>query len=700
MLKNGKKRPERRSPNLSWREVTTEGSANAALDFRLTQQMNFSDVEDDEVWWSALIELRNTSIAAFVRRFDDRTTRQLHIPNDYSEQEREIVFEAKIIVVFARLPVLKAVNALPEKFGASSVQLGAIYDPDFINFEAGMVIADLPVIKVPDDAVITAVIDDGIAFGNDVFRNGLVSTRVEYVTILPTLPDGSGGQVSVGNELEKAQIDTLLATNTSAKLLDEDRFYQQAGLIDFADGTFSPTSLRRSHGTHVMGLAAGYPMDSAPDNRPIICAILPTRVTEDVSGGSILPSFVLALHRLTRQAARFIREDGSRPPAVFNFSYGNFGGPHDGTSPIARVIEDYFGPTSGAKGCNDTDQALRLFLPSGNGNLSRTHAMLEFTGTGNRPAKTLDFTVMPDDRTVSEVQMWMPYSAANPLPNFVTVRVTTPNGSQSGPVGISAGSYQALINEAGQEVARLAFAFEPFPTARGVITLSLNPTASLTPAPLAPSGIWKISVEPQDIAQKDPVQVWIERDDTLPGFKRGGRQPYFANADYQRFDRFGGPLAVDPPNTDSSVRRAGTLSGFACGVSPLVIGALTQSNGEMSDYSAAGPITAMRDAPIPNRDGPDASARGDDSPVLHGVISAGSRSGSMVRFNGTSVAAPRAARFTVDNMATGAMGDRAWIWVQAELQDQNFPPPKPELTRTGGGRLDISVKIAANAAPI
>ncbi len=682
--------PEKKPPGLRWEKVEDQGVVSSAVDFRLDQQANFVDPEE-EIWWSALIDLRGTSIAAFSRGFDERLNRQLHIPNDYSLTERETVFEQKVIVIFAGTELLRQLNAYPERFGVSSVRLGAIFDRDFINLDAKAQNADLPAIKVPDGSVVTAVIDDGIAFGNNVFRDGLVSTRVEYVTILPTLPGGSAGQVSVGNELEKSQIDALLTANTTSKLLDEDRFYQQAGLIDYADGTFSPTSLRRSHGTHITALAAGYPMDAAPDDRPILCAILPTRVTEDVSGGSILPSLILALLRLTRQAARFRCEDGTRPPAVFNFSYGNFGGPHDGTSPIARVIEDYFGPASGSgTGCN-VEQALRLLLPSGNGNLSRTHAMLEFPGNGSRPAKTLDFVAMPDDRTVSEVQMWMPYSGASPLPKFVTVRATTPDGLQSGPVEIATGSYQSLLNEDGQEVARLSFAFEPLPTARGVVTLNLNPTASLSPAPLAPAGRWKLTVTPEMIAPDESVQVWIERDDTLPGFRVGGRQPYFDNADYERFNKFGAPLAVDPPGTDSPIRRAGTLSGFACGPSPLVIGAFTQSNGKMSDYSAAGPTTAPRGAPVAYREGPDASARGDDSVVLLGVISAGSRSGSMVRLNGTSVAAPRAARFTVDQMAAGAAGDRAWIRVQADLQDPNFPPPKPEPTRTGGGRLDVSV---------
>lgn len=692
MRLKGKDGSPKRPSGLKWQGVAERGAASNTVDFRLGQQKNFvarSDREKDDsdatIWWSALLDLRDTSIAAFMQGLGKGLRGQIHIPTDYTPKDREISFDSKLVVVFATTNLLTDLNLSGDKFNVAAVILGAIIDPDFINLEAKSQSTSLPIIKVPNGSVITAVIDDGIAFGNDVFRDSLTSTRVHYATLLPTMPGTAPGQASVGVELDKAQIDALLVANTSSMLLDEDRFYQQAGLIDYADGTFSPTSLRRSHGTHITALAAGYPMDAAPDDRPILCAILPTRVTEDVSGGSILPSLVLALLRLTRQAARFRCKDGSRPPAVFNFSYGNFGGPHDGTSPIARVIEDYFGPEC------DADQELRLVLPAGNGNLSRTHAMLAFDAGGSRPAKVLDFVAMPDDRTASEVQLWMPYSASSPLPNFVTVRATTPDGLQSGPVDIAAGSYQSLINQDGIEVARLSFAFTPLPTARGVITLSLNPTASLTPAPLAPSGRWEIEVTPDQIAADESVQVWIERDDTLPGFRTGGRQPYFNNGDYQRFNKFGAPLAVDPPGTDSPIRRAGTLSGFACGPSPLVIGGLTQSNGKMSDYSAAGPITPPRGEAIPYRDGPDASARADDSLVLQGVISAGSRSGSMVRQNGTSVSAPRVARFTVNEMAGGADGDRAWLHIQAGLQDANFPPPKPIATRTGSGRMNISV---------
>lgn len=45
MQVGGPNKPEGEPPNLKWEEVTTEGMANSALDFRLSQQANFVDPE-------------------------------------------------------------------------------------------------------------------------------------------------------------------------------------------------------------------------------------------------------------------------------------------------------------------------------------------------------------------------------------------------------------------------------------------------------------------------------------------------------------------------------------------------------------------------------------------------------------------------------------------------------------------------------
>lgn len=147
---------------------------------------------------------------------------------------------------------------------------------------------------------------------------------------------------------------------------------------------------------------------------------------------------------------------------------------------------------------------------------------------------------------------------------------------------------------------------------------------------------------------------------------------------------------MDPPGTHCPIRRAGTLNGLATGEAPLVIASYTRSNSLISDYSASGPV--------PSRKGPDAAALGDHSPVLRGVLSAGSKSGYLVRQSGTSVAAPRIARLAADEIARdkrkGGVGDRNWLQKYAEKADRgNFPQPRPEFARGGAGRIDVEVDL-------
>src|SRR5690606_8019023 len=147
--------------------------------------------------------------------------------------------------------------------------------------------------------------------------------------------------------------------------------------------------------------------------------------------------------------------------------------------------------------------------------------------------------------------LWMPWRAAPA--DLVEVRVTPPGGPARGPVTTRPGLAEVL--ETGQgaaavQIGEVRYTFRPAPPARGVITIALAPTASHTPgAALAPSGVWRIAVRRLAIAPAERVEVWIRRDETLPGFPQLGRQSYFDQPDYQRWDHLGGPLAVDPPGT-------------------------------------------------------------------------------------------------------------------------------------------------------
>ncbi|GAA6181098.1 hypothetical protein NBRC116594_25360 [Shimia sp. NS0008-38b] len=632
-----------------------------------------------DAWWSAMVELEHTSIDMFAHFVRPDFPQGLLIPAAYDTRDRAALLDRQFVAIFARRSLIEALNENGNTYGVGNIHLGMVTPDKWLNLDAQP--APTPVMEVSDDTVVSGVIDDGFGFAHELFRTDEMTTRVDYCAVLPSPPDPKHKHASQGRVLEGDQIDAYLRDFTWSDLLDEELFYSHTGQVAFGEGKFSPVSLQRSHGTHIMGLSTGFAPIVDVTSRPIVCAVLPPRVVEDTSGISLLPSLCLALQMLSKRASRF--QSGGQPvPFILNFSYGNFSGPHDGTDEVSRLFEQFLAA--------DPRQKRWMTLPAGNGNLARAHGVFDFSDPQTCPPH-LFLRVLPDDRTASHVELWMPFSDAPTPPDFVSITVTPPFGTESATIDAREGQQQTLCDSQGRVVATLLYTYEPAPTARGVITLAIEPTASLSEGKaIAPSGRWKISAKPKDISPDQQIEVWIRRDQTLPGYRPGGRQSYFDNGDYKRFGPFGRPLAVDPQNDTSPVRRAGTLSGFADGSSPMVVAAFTRKSHEISDYSAAGPLTQTPMSPTPFRDGPDATAEADQSLVVWGVLSAGSRCGSYVRLNGTSVAAPRVARLAADHILSTAEPARHWL--AHAVQEAPFElPPDTSQTRMGVGGIDIPV---------
>lgn len=675
-----------------WQDADPSQALDLISEFRLDfTAKRFPPDKQASLWWSALVHLNGTDVAEFNNSLSGGFEGEYLIPEDQIADDEQWSDGEHILTMYARAHVINALNRMDNDYGVVSLSLGSVVSETSLSLQSSAE-GEGELTIVPDGSITMAVIDDGIAFAHNLFRTGLCESRVQGMFIMDA---ATSPKSDVGRKLTKPEIDRLLNANTHCGLLDEDSFYHQAGSIDRAGFYFSTTGLRRTHGTHVMGLAAGYDMDSNQRQRPILAVQLPTAVTADTSGANLAPSLRNAISYIRRQSRKLVLEGsgGKTAPLVVNFSYGNFAGPHDGTGLISRVLDRELKSTP--------EQQIRVVLPAGNSNLARTHASIAFEeGTGSGKTQ-LDLNICPDDHTASYVQLWMPYSAAKTPPNFVNVQVTPPFGEPSKVVRAEENSRQVLCNKEGLVVAVLAYRFEKGPTRRGVITLKIHPTASQDICgDLAPSGRWMLEIEKCDIQPDQSVEVWVRRDETLPGYPPLGRQAYFDNSCYVRFDQYGAPLATDPENSDCPVKRAGTLSGFATGEVPLVIGGLTEQDGLLSDYSAAGPITATRGNIIADRAGPDAAARSDDSPVLYGVLSAGTSSGSMVRMNGTSVSAPLVARHVANALDQGQQADRDWIWAEAVKSDKTYPQPKPRPTRTGGGRLRLKYPFDTKRAEI
>ncbi|GGX55360.1 hypothetical protein GCM10007385_24870 [Tateyamaria omphalii] len=613
-------------------------------------------------WFSVLIKLEQTSIDAFLDSLPAEIADSVHIPELYDSDDRAEVPTIQHVSGFARGAALRALNEVDNTFGVSALRLGGQVLGG-LNLDATF--DEMPLAHVPEDSIVTAVIDDAIALGHNLFASGICKTRIASALVM-SAPTLSGGKFSRGQVFHKAKLDRFLKECTVAGLLDEDRFYRLTGQIDHSAPGASLLAHRRTHGTHVAGLAAGFPRETAPDNRPILCVTLPAEVTRDVSGRNLLPDLAYALIFVSRQSRRI--RAGDRPaPVVCNFSYGSYGGPHDGTGDIDQLFERFVNSVP--------KQKRRVTLPAGNAYERDIHAKLSFDGC-SRQTCSVGLNVPVSDLSASHVQFWLPVSSSSTPDGQPAFSVILPSGYRSPEFNAEPGASMVLQNAEGQVVAQLSYSYERRPTQRGVVSLTVYPTATFNSSdPVAPAGHWRVEMA---LSTEAEIHAWIDRDEDLPGYRPRGRQMHFDAND------------TDQVSSDS------TLSGFACGVSPVVVGAVDSRMDAMSAYSAAGPITPTVNSPDIPRPGPDTASVSDTSPVLAGIYSAGSRCGSMVRMSGTSVAAPQIAQFMVNGLAAGQQADRPWVQSQARQRNPNIDRTAYPLGRAGEGPIKVATGIRSS----
>ena len=513
--------------------------------------------------------------------------------------------------------------------------------------------------------VLMAVVDDGMAFAHDRFAGADGSTRIEFAfdQRWPLAPWFFGREVGKRDALKG--IDKCMADSRHAGIVDEDEVYRRTAFLDLAAPGHKPLLACASHGAAVADLACGSAVAPAAGERPLVMVQLPTATVADTSGATLGPQVMAALRYIVWRA------DGIdlALPVVVNLSYGTHAGPHDGSSLFERAMDRFL------EACGSS---VRLVLPAGNGYLSRCHA--RFSLEGHTLCRRLHWRVLPDDRTENRLEIWLPTGAPN-----LQLEVTAPDGTPTTPLGW--GSGQRLYLD-GHEVGRASYYAPGKVGQRAMVSIILAPTAD--PAgvlPRAPAGLWCIDVSrrPEDPAVLG-IHAWIQRDDTAPGYPRAGRPSYFDDPHYARFDVGGRPIGDDthPDTSASYVQREGTLNAIATGKEPIVVGGFRRSDGGVAAYSASGPLVgAGRGAPSPH--GPDALLPSEEAPALPGLIAAGLRSASVAVLQGTSAAAPLAARWLADRAAAGRENDRQAIFDAAQQADTD--PHKPPESRGGGGRL-------------
>lgn len=538
----------------------------------------------------------------------------------------------------------------------------------------------------PNPKAVVAVIDDAIPFAHHRFRLPNGKTRFDAIW----QQDGFGpspGLFNYGALLTRAALDSLFA-QARTKGLSESEIYALSGVEDYTMPAHKPLGRRIAHGAHVADIACGFEPTAAPLGEVLLGVQLDQAAVQAILPARLSVHIVNALAFVVRRTQQIEAATSTRLPIVVNLSFGWYSGPHDGSSLLELAIDNLVQARKHVA-------PMCVILPAGNSRLERCHTRTRLNPQGQPgDSETLHWRLLPDDRTSSRMELWLGTAA-----DLVNLSVTDPGGTT---LGTFAPGHFGPLSLNGRTIGWIDYKTLVGGNGKRGIRLHLARTAPIealdTSVPLAPPGVWTLGVANATSAVVD-FDAWIDRDGGLLGWPIVGRQSHFDDARYERFDRNGRVIEVDPSPPRSYVLRSGTLNGVATGASATVVAGIRASDLASSKYSSLGPVFESSRGGKRTGPTPDIAARCDDSSVLHGVLAAGSRSGSVVALDGTSVAAPQVTRWIADQfLQNGNPACRSGVQLlaaQQELQGQQNPlpgrAPRPPVDFTGSGRVDVGL---------
>lgn len=306
---------------------------------------------------------------------------------------------------------------------------------------------------------VVAVIDWGVDFAHPDFRDAKGRTRL--LAIWDQRAQGQPSPYGYGRIHSRAAINRALA--------QADPF----AALDYVPSA-SPAP---SHGTHVLGIAAGNGGAGGP------AGIAPEADLLFVHLGPGLGDLGNSIDLL--EAIDFIiRSVGDRPVAI-NMSIGRHAGPHDGTLLIERAIDWLIVNRPGTVVVQST------------GNYYSRNVHMEGRLREARTAK-LPFNLPRSDTHAATVELW--YKGAD---RFVA-RAMGPDGSTA---SAEPGTSAPLLDTQGQELARLYHRLNDPNNGDNLIALVLRP--------MAPAGDWSLEISGTDVVD-GRWHAWIERNAACP----------------------------------------------------------------------------------------------------------------------------------------------------------------------------------------
>ncbi|MEL7092271.1 MAG: S8 family serine peptidase [Pseudomonadota bacterium] len=569
----------------------------------------------------------------------------------------------------------------------------------------------LPTITVPTIAktpqvdanklTLVGVIDTGINVAHRRFRTADGTSRIAGAWIMDA---AHAGGTPFGRHLTGPQIASTVAANG-----DEDAIFAVLGLTGGPGYRPSPLTQRVSHGTHVADTAAGYPPEADRHDIQIAAVSLPVFAVQDTSGAGLLVPILAGISYVYANARALSQTYGQAVPVVLNLSFGFRAGAANGQHVIERALraahDAYVADMTSLYG---TPAPVATTVSAGNGHLAQSYC------AGGDKAFAATLTIQPADRTASFVEIWVPgtakrikltLTAPGGTPEVLNFRNLTPAAPPKGQIWTdpAATGADAITAAATARVSVDA----PTPSAEPCwrVLIALGPSADdRTDGLSVPHGAWQLHLTARDAADaKLPgaaLFARIQRDEGLLGFARRGRQPYFTDAAYEAstYDPVTGDIAVSDTGM-SPIRRNGTVSGTATNPATasdsvvIAVGASRWDTGGASIYSAAGMDAASA---------PDLMATGDTSRVSPGILGAGSRGTAPVALNGTSVAAPQAARLLSQTIAATdpatypTFSPRAWLSNHATTPTR----PTPAHPERPGANVIRAERVQAGVLPV
>ena len=311
-----------------------------------------------------------------------------------------------------------------------------------------------PPLSLTGRGVLVAVIDSGIDYENDVFRNADGTTRIRNLWD-QTIPGNPPERYAIGTEYTREEINEALRAPTRQERLQ-----------------IVPSQDISGHGTSVTGIAAGnsdeYQGIAFESELLIVKLGIPRE-----EGFPRTTELIQALDYVVRKALEY------QMPVAINLSFGNTYGPHDGSSLLERFIEDIANTWKSV-----------ICIGTGNEGNAAGHT----SGTLIDSEETVIQLAVQENSPSLNVQIWKAYF------DLVDISLISPSGVRIGPIQEVLGSQRFTIGN----TQILLYYGEPNPfSIDQEIFIDFLPRDSYID-----SGVWRIVLTPRDIVNGE-FALWL-----------------------------------------------------------------------------------------------------------------------------------------------------------------------------------------------